>query len=335
MPFSLSDRWVWDAWYVEDQGKTHMFFLNAPKALQNPDHRHFYASIGHAVSDDLRNWRYLGTALSASERPAWDDLATWTGSVIQRHDGRWMMFYTGISRAERGHVQRIGAALSDDLLHWERMGMEPIVVADPASYATIDRFDCADEACRDPYVFPDPDGDGWHMYFTASGHRSDPLENGVIGHAWSPDLESWEVRPPIWQGDRFGELEVPELLSLKGRWYLLFSTSAGKMSEAYKASRELPPETGTFYMVSDDGPLGPWSQQDHRCLLGDPKGHHYVARRVADRHAKPALIAFVNLDEEGQFVGSLTDPIPFDALPDGRLEICRPDLTLATVKPGE
>ena len=64
----------------------------------------------------MRRWRVLPDALRPGPSGSWDDLATWTGSVIE-HDGRWHMLYTGISRSERGLIQRIGLAVSEDLTH--------------------------------------------------------------------------------------------------------------------------------------------------------------------------------------------------------------------------
>ena len=54
----------------------------------------------------------------------WDDLATWTGSVIE-HDGSWHMLYTGVSTVERGLVQRIGLATSTDLVTWIEASWQP------------------------------------------------------------------------------------------------------------------------------------------------------------------------------------------------------------------
>ena len=325
MPFSLPDLWVWDSWFVEADGVDHMFFLNAPKSVGDPDQRHFYASIGHATSKDLTNWDYHGTAIEASAGPAWDDLATWTGSAFQRPDGKWMMFYTAISRAERGHVQRIGAALSDDLFHWEKMGNAPLVEADAQYYQKLNMPGCIDEACRDPFVFPDPDGNGWHMYFTASGHNDATNENGVIGHATSEDLDNWTVQPPIFKGAIAGELEVPEIFELKGRWYLLYSTWSRNVCESYRAAANGPVHSGTHYMISSNGELGPWNPAVGNGLLVDEKDRIYVARRVRGQSSLNALIAFNNADDRGEFPGTLTDPIEFDALPDGSLTLSAPD----------
>jgi beta-fructofuranosidase len=122
----LPDHWVWDSWYtVDDDGRHHAFFLRASRALLDPERRHLRASIGHAVSADLRDWHLVADAIVPADAPAWDDQATWTGSVVRGPDGRWYLFYTGVSRAEDGLIQRIGLALSDDLISWHRYGAKP------------------------------------------------------------------------------------------------------------------------------------------------------------------------------------------------------------------
>ena len=77
----------------------HVFYLQAPRALGGPELRHRHASVGHAVSRDLRDWRILRDALGPGAPGSWDDLAIWTGSAITR-DRRWYMLYTGICSAE-------------------------------------------------------------------------------------------------------------------------------------------------------------------------------------------------------------------------------------------
>ncbi|HEX7266280.1 MAG TPA: hypothetical protein VF256_02510, partial [Streptosporangiaceae bacterium] len=59
----------------------HVFFLHAPRDLGHPDLRHHHAQIGHAVSQDLRSWEVLPTAVGPGPPGAFDDRATWTGSV--------------------------------------------------------------------------------------------------------------------------------------------------------------------------------------------------------------------------------------------------------------
>ncbi|GAA2628760.1 glycoside hydrolase family protein [Paractinoplanes durhamensis] len=114
------DMWFWDSWPVVDGGDRHLFFLQAPRSLGDPDTRHVNAAIGHAVSADWTNWTILPDALTAAPSPAWDDLAIWTGSIVRDDAGRWRLFYSAISRKENGRVQRIGHAASDDLISWRR-----------------------------------------------------------------------------------------------------------------------------------------------------------------------------------------------------------------------
>jgi beta-fructofuranosidase len=86
----LPGRWLWDFWFARDGDDVHVFFLQAPQSLGDPELRHRHATIGHAVSHDLHRWRVLPDALAAGPPGAFDDLATWTGSV-SRHEGRWRM----------------------------------------------------------------------------------------------------------------------------------------------------------------------------------------------------------------------------------------------------
>src|SRR4029450_1112654 len=90
----LPGSWLWDFWLADDGDRYHLFFLFAPRALQDerrPPHR---APIGHPVSEALRNWVQVGDVVAASEPPAFDDMATWTGSVV-RGDDRGGRVYTG------------------------------------------------------------------------------------------------------------------------------------------------------------------------------------------------------------------------------------------------
>jgi len=178
--FGLPEAWVWDFWLVDDGQKYHLFFLYASRALQDPDLRHYRASVGHAVSDDLCEWQRVSDALVRSDAPAFDDLATWTGSVVRHPDGTWFMFYTGATLTPEGNVQRIGLATSEDLMTWRKNPANPVLQADPRWYERLADGMWPDEAFRDPWVLADPDGDGWHMLFTARANHGPADDRGVI-----------------------------------------------------------------------------------------------------------------------------------------------------------
>ena len=81
MPLRLPDKWVWDFWLARERDRHHVFFLQAPRSLGDAELRHRNASVGHAVSSDLRSWTVLPDAIRPGPAGAWDDVATWTGSV--------------------------------------------------------------------------------------------------------------------------------------------------------------------------------------------------------------------------------------------------------------
>jgi beta-fructofuranosidase len=290
----LPDHWVWDSWYArDDDGAWHAFFLRASRALLDPERRHQRAAIGHAVSTDLRTWRLLPDALVAADAPAWDDLATWTGSTVRGPDGRWYLFYTGVSRAERGLVQRIGLAVSDDLVSWHRHGTAPLVETDPTWYEVLDPAAWYEQAWRDPWVFPDPAGAGWHMLITARAGQGPAAGRGVIGHATSPDLLRWTVRAPLSAPAGFGHLEVPQVAVVDGQPLLLFCTNAGAAGHR-------------VYVVPGTSVAGGW---DVSAALPFRHPHLYGPRLVPDDDGGWGLIGFLDR-VDGAFVGELIDPIP-------------------------
>ena len=304
----LADHWVWDSWVAHDGEHHHLFFLRASRALIDPDRRHLRASIGHARSTDLRTWELLPDALVPADSPAWDDQATWTGSVVRGPDGLWRLFYTGVSRAERGLVQRVGVATSTDLTTWRRAGDGPLLEADPRWYELLDLDAWIDQAWRDPYVVADPKGEGWHMLLTARVRDGDPQGRGVIGHATSPDLERWEVQPPLTVPGGFGQMEVPQVVVVDDLPVLVFSCWPDRMS----AERRAQAPRGGVWSVPGATLLGPWDLAD-----ATPFDHPslYAARLVEEAPGRWGLLGFRDT-EDGAFVGAIPDPFP--VVRDGR-----------------
>lgn len=306
MGLRLVDKWVWDFWFAEDGGTTHVFYLQAPRALGDPDLRHRHATLGHAVSSDLRRWTVLPDPLPASPAGAWDDLATWTGSVIAR-GGTWYLLYTGISTNDRGLVQRIGVATSWDLERWERYGDAPVLEADPTWYEPLDVTVWPDQAWRDPWVFRDPDGNRYHALITARSGTGPADARGVIGHAVSSDLLSWEVRPPLDSPAGFGQLEVPQVVEDGDTALLVFSTARAQLSAGRRRTVGDGLGTGT-YVCRGPGPLGPFAVPETTPLL--PATDLYSGKLVR-RGGGWFLMGFVDT-VDGDFVGEISDPVPFD-----------------------
>lgn len=309
---TLADHWIWDFWLADTSTEYHLFFLKAPRA-GHPDQRHWNTSVGHAVSSDLTRWEIVGDALTPSAEPAFDDLATWTGSVVLGDDGTWYLFYTGLSRADAGLVQRIGLATSPDLLTWRKHGADVQVSADRRWYHKLDSLvegesgaDSEAEAWRDPWLFRDPGGDGWHMLVTATARDGEVGQRGVLGHAWSADLLTWRVLPPLSRTDSgFGHLEVPQLTMVDGDPVLLFNCLGPQLSPARRESGE----SGGVWVLRADSMLGPYDVRQATRLTDESL---YVGKLVQRRDGQWVLLAFVNQDAEGAFVGSVCDPVPVE-----------------------
>ena len=304
MTFTVAGEFVWDFWtaYDEDGRRHHLFYLHAPDSLGDPELRHRNARVGHAVSDDLREWTVLGDALPDPVPASFDELASWTGCTV-RGDDAWWMFTTGLSHSDDGRVQRIGSARSEDLVTWERTQL--LLSADPAHYQlTSDAW--VEEAWRDPWVMRGDDG-RWHMYVTARDASGLP-GCGVVGHAVSDDLTTWEVLPPLSSPTgRFEWMEVIQVVQVEDRWVLLFSCLATEMPGA-------PAGSGGVWSVPVEGPGSPVDMGAAVRLADETL---YVGKVVHDR-GSAYFMAFHNQGPDGAFVGGLIDPVPVTWRADGR-----------------
>ena len=308
----LTDRWIWDSWYAVHEGRHHVFYLQADRWLVDPERRHRHPSVGHAVSDDLRHWEVLPDALAPSTEDAFDDWTTWTGSVVRDDAGTWWMFYTGSRHADDGLVQRIGAARSTDLLTWDKVSSDALVSGDARWYEQYGTAAWGDEAWRDPFVFrhADPsdgsvDGsaDGrWHMLITARATHGPDAGRGVVGHAVSDDLLSWDVLPPITQPHTgFGQLEVNQVEVIDGIPTLLFCCDTPQVDADGLARYG----RGGVFSVTGPSLLGPFDIAAARRFDHDD----LYAARLVEHAGRWHLIGFRNIGPDG-FIGELSDPIP-------------------------
>jgi beta-fructofuranosidase len=283
MVIAIDGKWIWDSWYAKDGDTYHGYFLQADTSLGDPDLRHFNVTQGHATSKDLVNWTHLGTTFTPQRNgAAWDDGTTWTGSVIQDDAGLWHLFYTGTTKAEKMMRQRIGHATSTDMHNWMRVGdglCLDLTGPNAECYEADHTGRWHDRAARDPWVMRDPNGTGWLMYFTARvPDASEPNSGGAIGFATSADLNSWVLQPPVFQGG-FGQLEVPQVFEVAGKWYCLFCTSSIHWSQQYQRTNPEKPVTGNHYLIADH-PRGPWRIASGPFLDGAEPCIRYAARIV-------------------------------------------------------
>lgn len=316
---TLENQWVWDFWTFKDGPLWHIWFLKADKALVDENLRHWNVTQGHATSTDLRNWEYHGTSMSPAASPAWDDKTVWTGSVL-REGGLWHLFYTGTCVAEGGKRQRIGHATSCDGHNWQRVGdglVLDLTPGDEVSALYEEHDDVTNgpwdgRAMRDPWVIKDPHGPGWLMYFTARVASGDELNaRGAIGLARSDDLYHWTLQAPIYAGGDYGQLEVPQVFEIDGRWYCGFCTAAHHWSqarvEAHAEAGHGAPVWGSHYLMAPDA-LGPWTVVEGPFLDGAVPCRRY-AGKIVESDGGLALLGFDYWDADGNFIGRVCDPI--------------------------
>lgn len=296
------DDWIWDSWVADDGERYHLFFLKAPRALEDPDLRHASARIGHATSVDLTDWEVHEDALGPSDT-GFDDLALWTGSVARGDDGVWRLYYTAINTGGQLSDQRIGMAESDDLFTWRRAASEPLVEPDPCWYTMT--AGGASETWRDPFVFRAVDG--WHMLITARDPTRERRFDGVLAHARSDDMRTWRLAPPLTEPAHFGQLEVAQVRCVDGQWLLVFTCAPDEQGE--------PTPYCTWYVLGDS-PLGPFDISRARPFEGEPS--LFAAPLVQRRDGSWAFLGFI---DRASF--DIVDPIAVE-LTDRTLRRCEP-----------
>ena len=173
-----------------------------------------------------------------------------------------------------------------------------MLAADPRWYETLGTSSWPEEAWRDPWVFRDPASETWHMLVTARANHGSDFGRGVIGHAISNDLATWQALPPISAPQSgFAHLEVPQMLELEGRWLLLFCCYAARLANQRRGSM------GGIWIAPSQGPAGPVDVAAARLLLPE---RYYAGRAVQERDGNWALMAFVNEDTGRGFSGTIT-----------------------------
>lgn len=251
---------IGDVDVVFHDGLFHLFHL----VLPNHDF------IAHAVSEDGLNWRRVKNALYVGEPGAWDDDMLWTMHVTADPDvaGRWRMFYTGLSRAEHGRVQRVGLATSTDLIEWTRQELNgyPVEISNEHYESRIDEGRSW-VSFRDPYFFLDRQS-GRRLLLSAARVNHGPLvRRGCVGLAEEVEPGRFEFRPPLHQPGLYDDVEVPNLFREDGRYYLLGSIREDTKVHYWYADRLEGPYQNFF-----DNVLLPGGNYAARiCEVGDEK----------------------------------------------------------------
>jgi predicted GH43/DUF377 family glycosyl hydrolase len=151
-----------------------------------------------ATADELTHWQKHGEVLQP-RRGDWDSRQVKAGAIVPMPiRGRYAMFYLGESHPWE---TAIGLAWSDDLMHWDAAGTEPVLAARPG------HFDSMGVEPGPPPIPLDEEWlllyNGWndekvHCIGAALLDRNDP--GRVLARAKNPLLRPerhWECKGPV------------------------------------------------------------------------------------------------------------------------------------------
>jgi beta-fructofuranosidase len=220
---------------------------------------------------------------------SWDDDMLWTMHVTPDpyRNGRWRMFYTGLCRKESGRIQRIGLAVSDDLYKWNKVSDEawPLQISAP-HYEANRKEGRHWVSFRDPYYLRVGE-EGWLL--AAARVPSGPVNRrGCVYLAKETKPGRFEQKPPLAASGLYDDIEVPALVPLSDRWYLI-----GSIREDIKV----------HYWYADQ-PEGPYGNFADNVLL--PSGNY--AARVCNEGEFLTVWNFFYLSSRIKGTGNMLPP---------------------------
>jgi beta-fructofuranosidase len=236
--YQPADGFVGDIIPFYWDGVYHAFYLKAPLPPTRDGAHH--TPYAHLASRDLAQWEELPLAIEPGPPGSPDSVSCFTGSVIER-DGTFYMFYTGF-RGE-GQPQTVCLATSSDLICWTKDPRNPIIKADFRWYEAVD--------WRDPFPFWNEEAGEYWLLLAAREKTGPDNRRGCIALMTSPDLETWEVKPPFWSPRLYTTHECPDLFRWDDYWVLVYSTFSERNVTHYRLSKSLAgpwlaPENDTF-----------------------------------------------------------------------------------------
>lgn len=192
------------------KGQYHAFFQHNPYSTKW-DKMHW----GHAVSDDLINWKELPIALYPDQEYEKEG-GCFSGSAIVKDD-KLYLFYTSVASKQTQSV-----AFSDDGIHFTKYENNPVIKENPLGYYDF----------RDPKV---TEIDGQYYMVTGSGNS----DTGQVLLFKSENLLEWNFVGVLFEGKEYAPcIECPDFFKLDDKYVLMFS----KMNET---------ECTTHFVIGD------------------------------------------------------------------------------------
>ena len=206
----FSDWEIGDITVIIHKGVYHLFHLIIPN--------HDY--IAHATSTDGMSWKRVKNALFVGDPGQWDDDMLWTMHVCEDKE-KFLMYYTGLQRKDRGIVSRVGLAESADLLDWKK-STNDIFPIEPKGifYETHNANPRKWLSFRDPFRF-DYKGEVY-LLLCARTIYGPVSRRGCVGMVKITE-RVFELMPPLLYPMVYDDIECPCVFELNGRYYLIGS----------------------------------------------------------------------------------------------------------------
>jgi beta-fructofuranosidase len=219
------EGWFGDVMPLYLAGVCHLFYTHLDFTDHGAPERSKRLKWGHLSTTDFVDFAEHATAIPAGDAGE-PDLLAGAGSIVGPVDGVFYAFYVGINphavAPEREQV--VLRASSTDLETWTK-DRDFAFVADSRWYDP--------NAWRDPFVVPDGDG-GWRMLLCAQRNVVPARRGGAVGLAVSPDLTTWEARPPLYYPGTTLAPECPEIFTDSSNEFLLYSTYSDRFAVRYR-----------------------------------------------------------------------------------------------------
>jgi len=269
----------------------HLFHL----VLPNHDY------IAHAVSQDGMTWTRTRNAIFTGEPGSWDDDMLWTMHVSHNPARKlYEMFYTGLHRAENGYFQRIGRAVSRDLLAWRKENELNLPLLPAGNhYEGPGYSERGWVSFRDPFLWHSKEEE-W-ILLCARVVGGPVSRRGCVGLVRrTPD--AYVIEPPLFYPRMYDDIECPCLVELEGTFYLI-----GSIRE----------DVEVHYWYSETF-RGEYQAFNNNVLL--PKGN-YAARTMLDGQRTLIYTFYIDGLNVESGTRSLPPPKELRKRADGKLEL--------------
>jgi len=246
---------MWDTWLYYHQEQHFLFYLHEHSGPP-------FDGMSVAISNDGVHFEEVGPIITKR------DDATWLGTgSIWRAGERFVLNFS----ESRGGVQAVYFAVSDDLLHWERLDDTYRCDPDPRWYddTPSGRWDCI-------WSVPRAEGGFWG-YLTARpwsqtpGRRYESVgavasDDGLHWRAVAPPTIDWGDWPPMDVG------EVGAIERIGDRYYLMLGYGEARLGNRHAAD-PLRVQQGMYTFVGER-PEGPFHADTaaYRLLTSNARG---------------------------------------------------------------